>query len=247
MVFVTQHLQLVEGLSPLEAGLWLLPGVAATAVGFLASPLLARRVRPAYLIGAGLLVSVAGMVSLTRVDATSGLVALVTGFAVSNLGAGPMVTLGTDLVVGSAPVERAGSAGAINETSGEFGFALGIALFGSVGAAVYRAQFTIPSGVPDPAGRVARESAAGAVSVADRLPEPLGAAVLDVAHQAYTSALHTVAAVAALLLLAVAISVAILLRHVRPSGTAGTTGAAAATGVAGPADASEADPAAVSA
>src|SRR6266487_2072372 len=125
MVFITQHLQLVEGLSPLRAGLWMLPAVATSLISFQLSPLVARRIRPAYLIGAGLAVSVVGVLMLTRVGATSGLSTLVIGFAVINLGAGPLVSVGTDLVVGSAPPEKAGSAAAMNETSGEFGFALG--------------------------------------------------------------------------------------------------------------------------
>ena len=66
MVIITQHLQLVEGLSPLQAGLWMPPAVAASVIGFQLSPRIARRVRPAYCIAAGLLVSVAGLVVLTR-------------------------------------------------------------------------------------------------------------------------------------------------------------------------------------
>ena len=49
-----------------------------------------------------------------------------------------MFTLTTDLIVGAAPPERAGAASAISETGVEFGGALGIALLGSIGTAVYR-------------------------------------------------------------------------------------------------------------
>jgi DHA2 family multidrug resistance protein-like MFS transporter len=53
------------------------------------------------------------------------------------LGLGPVFTLAADLGVGAAPSERAGAAAAINETSSELGGALGIAVLGSIGAAVY--------------------------------------------------------------------------------------------------------------
>ncbi|MDE9549662.1 hypothetical protein KKJ02_20825, partial [Xenorhabdus bovienii] len=48
MLLVAQHLQLVVGLSPLVAGLWM--GVAALAMiaGGIASPLVARHIRPGF-------------------------------------------------------------------------------------------------------------------------------------------------------------------------------------------------------
>jgi DHA2 family multidrug resistance protein-like MFS transporter len=53
-VFETQYLQLVLGLSPLAAGLWTTPFAVSFIVGSLATPLLTRRVRPAFVMGAGL-------------------------------------------------------------------------------------------------------------------------------------------------------------------------------------------------
>ncbi|MDP9870294.1 MULTISPECIES: MFS transporter [Streptosporangium] len=219
MLFITQHLQLVDGLSPLQTGLWMLPTVAANTASFLLSPLLARRIRPAYLIGAGLAVSVAGLLLLTRAGAASGPAVLAAGFALSNLGAGPLLTLGTNLVVGSAPPGRAGSAAAMNETSAEFGFALGIAVLGSVGTAVYRHHIAagIPAGIPAPAAQAARDTLAGAATAAQHLPGRLQAALLAPAREAFTSGLHAVAILSAVLLAGVAILAVTLLRHVRPS------------------------------
>jgi MFS transporter, DHA2 family, multidrug resistance protein len=220
MLFTTQHLQLVEGLSPLRAGLWMLPATAASTVSFLLAPLLARRIRPAHLIGAGLTISVTGLLVLTQAGAADGLTAVVSGFALINLGAGPLVTLGVGLVVGSAPPETAGSAASINETSGQLGFALGIAALGSIGAAIYRAQIadTIPAGIPTEASRAARDTLAGATAAASTLPEDLAAALLTPAREAFTSGLNTVAAICAVLLAGVAILAVTLLRHVPPIG-----------------------------
>ncbi|MDN3351019.1 MFS transporter [Actinomadura sp. DC4] len=210
MMFIAQYFQLVHGLSPLRSGLCMLPGMGGSLVSFLASPHLTRWVRPAYLIGGGMIVSVGGLLLIAQAGPVSGLAAVMTGFAVTNLGAGPMVTLGTDLVVGSAPKARASSAGALNETSGEFGFALGIAALGSAGTAVYRDRIVVPGGVP--AGE-ARDSLAGAVAVAGRVPARLGAPLLDSARAAFMSGMQAAAVISAVLLVVVAVVVATLLRH----------------------------------
>ncbi|MFI0355630.1 MFS transporter [Actinomadura sp. 9N407] len=218
MMFLTQHLQLVQGLTPPRAALWMLPALAANMLSFQISPLLARRFRPARLIAAGLAVSVCGLLVLTRVGIDDGPVTLIAGWALIGLGSGPLVTLATDLVVGSVPQERAGSAAAMNETSGEFGFALGIAILGSVGTALYRAQVEIPAAVGADSG-TARESLAGAVSVAGNLPSPAGEALLDSARTAFTGGLHAVAFTSAVLLAGMAVLIAVMLRRVPPIGT----------------------------
>ncbi|HEU5159438.1 MAG TPA: MFS transporter [Streptosporangiaceae bacterium] len=226
MVFITQYFQLVRGLSPLRAGLWMLPTVAAMMVSCQAAPLLARRFRPALLICVGLAITVTGLLVIARAGATSGLPAVVTGFALINLGSGPLVALGSDLVVGSAPPERAGSAAALNQTAGEFGFAFGIAALGSLGTAVYRARFagaapdTARDGVPADAIRAAHDSLTGAVGAAQHLPARAAEALLGPAQEAFTSGLHAIAAVSAVLLAGVTVLLAILLRHVRPIGAA---------------------------
>jgi DHA2 family multidrug resistance protein-like MFS transporter len=80
MLLIAQHLQFVQGMSPLQAVLYMLPGVIASMAGMLLSPLIARRIRPARLIGTGLLVSTAGCFLLTQVGVESGLTFLVLGY-----------------------------------------------------------------------------------------------------------------------------------------------------------------------
>ena len=134
MVLITQYLQTVAHLSPLEAGIWMLPAVAASLLVFQIAPRLARVVRPGPLIAGGLVLTVAGLMVLATVGSQDvGLVLL--GFILFNLGAGPLVTLGTNLVIGSAPPERAGSAAALSQTSNELGFAVGVAVVGSIAVA----------------------------------------------------------------------------------------------------------------
>src|SRR5256886_6622498 len=101
------------------------------------------------------------------------------------------------LIVGSAPVEQAGAASAISETSSELGGALGIAILGSIGIAMYRAVMTdgVPTGVPAEAGAVARATLGGAVAGAAALPEGLGGPLLSTAPPAVTQAFALIAAI----------------------------------------------------
>jgi DHA2 family multidrug resistance protein-like MFS transporter len=218
MLFITQDLQLVEGLSPFQAGLWMLPAVAANALSFIVSPILARRFRPAYLIGTGLAISVSGLIVLTQTDTTSGPTTLATGFALIFLGAGPLVTLSIQLILASAPPEKAGAAAALNETSGQFGFAFGLAALGSIGVAIYDSRFTPPSAVPAHAADAARESLTDAVVAARTLPADLARGLLAPAREAFVSGLHLVSAISAAILAIVAVLIVRLLRGVPPTG-----------------------------
>ncbi|GAA3071586.1 MFS transporter [Streptosporangium carneum] len=220
MLFVAQYFQSVGGLSPLQAGLGLLPGMAASTVSVMVSPILARRIRPAYLIAAGLVVVVAGLLLVTLADADSGPAILIVAFAVWALGGGPLLSLGINLVVASAPPEKAGAASAMPQISNELGAALGFAVLGSVGIAVYRAQVAdaVPPGLSAEAAGRAHESIAGATAVAADLPGELATALLAPAREAFTSGVHIVAAVSAALLACTALLVAVRLRHIRPVG-----------------------------
>ena len=218
-VFVAQYLQLVVGLSPLEAGLWTLPWPLAFVAGSIVTPMIARRVRAAFVVGAGLIITALGFGLLTRIEGPSGIVFVVMGSAVMSLGLAPVFILATDLIVGAAPPERAGAASAISETSSEFGGALGIAVLGSIGAAVYRSQLanTLPIGVPSDAAAIARDTLGGAVAIAGRLPDQVGAQLLDTARHAFVQSFELAAGISAAIALTTALVATALLRHERPA------------------------------
>ena len=155
------------------------------------APAIARRVRPAFVMGAGLLVAAVGLAVLARV-AETGIAGLVTGSIVFSLGLAPVFTLGTDLIVGAAPPERAGAAAAISETSSELGGALGIAILGSIGTAIYRGDMATAAlaGVPPEARRAARDTLGGAAAAAAQLPHPIDARLLETARAAFSHAMH---------------------------------------------------------
>ncbi|MFD6726044.1 MFS transporter, partial [Streptomyces sp. NPDC060131] len=115
---VPQYLLVAGELTPLAAGLWLLPGAAGLIIGSQLTPVLAKRFRPAYVITAGLVVTLIGF-WLTAVAGPddSGIVPAAAGLAVIMFGVAPISVLGTALASGAAPPEKAGAASATGQTA----------------------------------------------------------------------------------------------------------------------------------
>jgi predicted MFS family arabinose efflux permease len=114
-LFVAQYLQLVLGLSPLRAGLWSLPSAGGLIIGSNLAPQLLRRIRPAQVIGVGLATAAVGLGLLTQVGGSADLAILVAASCIVSLGLAPVFTAATDLIVSSAPPERAGAASGISD------------------------------------------------------------------------------------------------------------------------------------
>ncbi|GLW05778.1 MFS transporter [Microtetraspora sp. NBRC 13810] len=228
-----QYLQLVEGMPAMTAGLWMLPHTLAMIVGSMLAPALAQQVRPAYLVAGGLVLSAIGYLLLTQVQATGGLTVTVIGMCLAYFGFAPGAVLSTDLIVGSAPPEKAGSASSLSETSGELSVALGIAVLGSVLAAVYRGQIadTLPAATPPGVAEAARDALVAVTAEAQRLPADLAGTVLESARAAFTGGLNVVGVVCAVTMALLAVLAVALLKDVRP-GAESEQDAEAATPVA---------------
>jgi DHA2 family multidrug resistance protein-like MFS transporter len=188
-VYLPQYLQLGLGLSPLQGGLWTLPWGVGFVLGSLLTPPLARRIRPAILMSWGLVLSAVGYfllagLGLARQDP---LPLVLGGTFVLTLFASPLFTLTNDVIIGSAPPERAGAASGISETCAELGGALGIALFGSIGVAIYRGMVApaLPPGLPPDVGQTVLSTLGGAVVAARELPAETGATLVGVARAAF--------------------------------------------------------------
>jgi DHA2 family multidrug resistance protein-like MFS transporter len=214
-LFLAQYLQLVEDLSPLQAGLWLLPAAAGSIAGSMLAPALTSRLQPATLLAAGLAVAAGGFAVITRVEPSSSLPILVAGSIVFSIGVASTVALVTDQVVGAAPLERAGAAAALSETGGELGLALGVAIMGSIGTAVYRGDLddAPAAGLSAEAQEAARDSLGGAVAVAGQLPESAAAGFLDTAREAFTHGLQVTAGASVVVAAATAILITVVLRR----------------------------------
>ena len=152
---------------------------------------------------------------VTGFDAGTGFPMFALATFIFAVGVAPVFTLTTDLIIGAAPPERAGAASAISETSAEFGGALGIAVFGSIGVAVYRSVMVdaIPPEATPEAGRAAAATLGGAIAVAGELSGGAGDAMRNAARVAFVRGLRLCAAISAIASLALAIFAARSLRQ----------------------------------
>ncbi len=216
----TLYMQLVEGMSPLSVALWMLIPAGAMIIGGNVGPAIARSVRPAHVLAAGMVLAAVGALIITQVSVTGGLATLIVGLVVMYVGGSPSATLANAVLMGSAPPEKAGAAGSLSSTGGELGVALGVAVLGSVAGAVYGKAVEVPPAVPPAEAMVAGESIVGAAVVAETLPEPVAAQLLESAREAFTEALHGASLINMVLFLAVAALLAVRLRAVPPTGAA---------------------------
>jgi DHA2 family multidrug resistance protein-like MFS transporter len=213
-VFLTQYLQLVLGMRPIEAALWSLVPSLATGGVAPATAAMARKVNRSFIMAGGFLTAAVGFGLLTQVAIGTHLWLVLIGASLYAGGLVAVISLVTGLVLGVAPPERAGSASALLESGTEFGGALGIAILGSIGIAVYRHRMdsglpgSLPAGVLTPA----RESLAGATVAAAKLPGG-GGQVLSAARSAFVEGFDIAAAVAGGIMIVAAFTAVAVLRR----------------------------------
>ncbi|MFD3519711.1 MFS transporter [Streptomyces sp. NPDC058653] len=226
-VFLTQYLQSVQGLSPFKAALWSLVPASGVIVAAPTAAMLAQRVDHAYVMGGAFLFSAAGFCWLTQIRADSALWFCLAAAALYVGGLVAAMTLANELAIGAAPPERAGSAAAVLESGQELGGALGMAVLGSVGAAVYSREMAdaLPADVTAalPAGEAdaVRETLGGAAAAAARLPEETAAGVLTAARDAFTHGMGLASAGAAVVVVGAAVYSFALLRGTAEHGEDG--------------------------
>jgi DHA2 family multidrug resistance protein-like MFS transporter len=227
-LLIAQYLQLVIGLSPLAAGLWSAPSGIAFVLSAMLTPRIVNHLKPPYAIAIGFVIAAFGFGLLTQTGTTHDLAVVATAYAVFSLGLAPVFTLASDLIVSTAPAERAGAAAGISEMSTELGGALGIALLGSVVTFIYRGAVAgaLEGELPPDALEAARDTLAGALSVAGALPDQLGATLRTVSRSAFVDAFQTTAvACAAITLIAATATAWVLGRPQQSTGTPSTSSA----------------------
>jgi DHA2 family multidrug resistance protein-like MFS transporter len=207
LFFSAQYLVLVHGLSPMDAGLVLLPGFVVTMVAGLTAARLGRKYPLRALVPAGLLLAASGYLLSTFLGTGSSVAVLLVASVLVGAGIGLSETITNDAILAAAPADRAGSASAVSETAYEIGAVLGTAVLGSVLSAAYRAGVEVPSSVGPTYAATARETLGGAVGVAQRLTgEPAGE-LLSSAQAAFTGAVGVTALTGFAVLVLVALTV----------------------------------------
>ncbi|MFD9006916.1 MFS transporter [Streptomyces sp. NPDC059582] len=130
--YLSIWMQTLLGMSPVRGGLTLLPlTVAAMAAAVLVGRLL-HGVPARLTIGGGLLLIGSGSFCQAVLDAGSSWTALVPGFVLVGIGTGFVSPTVAGAALAAVPAERAGMAGGAVNTVRQLGYALGVAVFGTV-------------------------------------------------------------------------------------------------------------------
>ncbi|WP_442863615.1 MFS transporter [Arthrobacter sp. FW305-BF8] len=218
ILFLAQHLQLLEGMSPSQSGAAMLPALTAMVVaGLLVVPLV-RKVRPGFVVAAGLALSATGYALVAFGNHDAGPTALLAALLILALGVGSAETISNDLILGAVPADKSGAAAAISETGYEVGSLLGTAILGSILTASYQQHLSLPDAVaqtiPAASADQARETLAGAMELVGSLPAPVAEGLTTAARAAFDSGVHITAAIALVLMAGASVLAAVVLRRV---------------------------------
>ncbi|MEX1078591.1 MAG: MFS transporter [Homoserinimonas sp.] len=214
LFFISQHLQLVLGLSPIDAGLVLVPGLLAMMVASLSVVPVSRRIRPGIIIPVALTISAAGYLIVALAEGPAPSSVLLVAFTLLGFGIGAAETVSNELIIASAPARKAGAAAAVSETAYEVGAVLGTAILGSILTASYRGAIEIPAGLTSAEAGVARETLGGATELAESLPGDVATELLGSAMNAFDSGIALTSGIGVLLIASAAIVATIKLRSV---------------------------------
>ena len=199
MIFgMTQYLQFVQGFTPLEAGLRMVPIALGMAAGAGMSHRLVGRLGTNKVVAAGL-VGLAAMfvtISLWQTDTSYWVIAATFFFLAFSMG--NVMAPSTDAVMGAVPEAHAGIASAMNDVTRQVAGAFGVAVIGSIINTVFRERISdAVSSLPDEVAESASDSVGAASKVAAMLPAELASGLIDSAKTAFTDALGVAVLIAA--------------------------------------------------
>jgi len=202
MFFLAFYLQLVRGLSPLQAGLMMTPFAAAQLLFAPRSAAMVKRFGPKAVCTVGMMLVAVGLTGFAFLGTTTSLWVLGTLAFIQGAGMANVMPPATESIMSSLPREKAGVGSAVGNTVRQIGGALGVAVLGSVLAAVYKQEIAdtaaqMPAG---PARDAATESISGAYGVAEHAG-PAAQGLITAANEAFVSAMHWAAAGSALVAL----------------------------------------------
>ena len=189
---LTQYLQLVHGYSPLSAGVRALPFAFAMAAMSPLSPMLAGRLGTRVVIPAGMALMGGGLLDLSTAGVHTGYPALAVAIAIMGAGMGLVMAPASTVIMTTVPAHQAGAGSAINDTIREVGGALGVAIVGSLSAAVYSSRLggaLATAHAPGPLVHIATSSVAAADIAGGRLGGATGGELVTAAHSAFVSAM----------------------------------------------------------
>ncbi|MFD0314757.1 MFS transporter [Streptomyces flavalbus] len=219
LFFVTFYLQNVHGMSPVDAGLHLLPLTGMMIVG---SPLAGAAITamgPRIPLVAGMACTAVAMwgISTLETDTGSGMMSL--WFALLGLGLAPVMVGATEVIVGNAPLELSGVAGGLQQSAMQIGGSLGTAVLGAIMASKVDSDLPgnwadagLPPLSPEQLDKASEAVQVGAAPVTPETPPQVAAQITDVAHDTFISGM-SLASLTAAGVAAVAVLVAFLAKR----------------------------------
>jgi len=221
-LMLAQELQFVLGRTPLQAGIFLLPLMVASAIGGPLAGMLLRAIGLRWVASLSLAASSASLVGLALADLHDSGWAVVALLSVLGAALSIGLTASSVAIMSSTPTEKAGSAGALEATSYDLGSGLGVTGFGIVLGSSYASSIKLPAGLPAALGDSASQSI-GETMIAAQALQGRQAAELVAAGQAAFSTSHNLVLMTAAVLIGV-LSIVIWLalhRHARSSHSSG--------------------------
>ncbi|POX53751.1 MFS transporter [Streptomyces sp. Ru71] len=204
LFFVTFYLQNVHGMSPIDAGLHLLPLTGMMIVGSPLAGALITKLGPRVPLAGGMAVTAVAMygMSTLEVDTGSGLMSL--WFALLGLGLAPVMVGATEVIVGNAPMELSGVAGGLQQAAMQIGGSLGTAVLGAVMASKVDSDLPgnwtdagLPPLTPEQVGQASEAVQVGVAPVPPGTPAQIGEKITGVAHDTFISGMSLASLVAA--------------------------------------------------
>lgn len=208
LFFVTLYLQRVQGYSPVQAGVRMLPLTGVMAVSAPVGGLLGMKVPMRFQLSVGMGLVAGGLFGLTGISPHSGFGSLWPWFLLMALGMGLVFTGASQAIVGSAPMHRAGLASGLQQTLLQVGGVLGTSVLGAI--LTSRIGSLLPGrlaavGVTgDTATKVHDGSTAiaqGVVPIPAGTSSDVAAKITDASYSALTTGMHTTFVIAAIVVL----------------------------------------------
>ncbi|MFJ4279393.1 MFS transporter [Streptomyces massasporeus] len=219
LFFVTFYLQNVHGMSPIDAGLHLLPLTGMMIVGSPLAGVMITKLGPRIPLAGGMAFTAIAMYGMSTLDAHTGSGVMSVWFALLGLGLAPVMVGATEVIVGNAPMELSGVAGGLQQAAMQIGGSLGTAVLGAVMASKVDNEFAgnwadagLPPLTPAQSEQAALSVQQGAAPVPPGTPEQIAAKITEVAHTTFIDGM-SLASLTAAGVAAVAVFVAFLTKR----------------------------------
>ena len=204
LFFVTFYLQNVHGMSPVDAGLHLLPLTGMMIVGSPLAGVMITKVGPRIPLAGGMVFTALAMYGMSTLETDTGSGVMSLWFALLGFGLAPVMVGATEVIVGNAPLELSGVAGGLQQAAMQVGGSLGTAVLGAVMASKVDsdlegnwAKAGLPPLTPEQAGQASEAVQVGVAPVAEGTPAAIAAKITDVAHDTFISGMSLASLVAA--------------------------------------------------